>query len=167
MDTFEDILGKDIDDVVDWAYKIELVNVPKTAELALEALKDKQRHAIQRMHAMAVLLALPPHERGKYGPWSAASVAKIVAALYQIIEDPSERLDIREHVRKHLTRVLQRVPEFDAAFQQAQMEKHLHFCKDCGKAWRWDARECAAGGCNDERIRMCPWCVNDIAISGD
>ena len=163
METFEGILEKDIDDVVDWAYKIPLVNVPKAVELALQTVKDKSRRTIVRMRALAIILALPPHERGSYGPWPLIDVAKVVASLYQIAEDEEEGLDIRLHVREHIPRILQRLPDFDKAFQKLQMERHLHFCKDCGKAWRLDAKACDKNECKGEHVRMCPWCVPEGA----
>lgn len=119
MDTFEDILTKDMDDVVGWAYKMPITNVPKGAELALEALKDRKREDHVRHKAMHMIQALPPHERGKYGPWSTTLVAKIVSALYMISIDDTEHILMRGSALEAIRPALQRLPEFDHVFQKS------------------------------------------------
>lgn len=46
-------------------------------------------------------------------------------------------------------------------------EIHFHYCNDCKKDWSRPADKCYEG-CDGKTVeRMCPWCVNDLTLSGD
>lgn len=93
MDSFEEIIKKDADDVIDWACRIEPVNIPKVAGMAIETAVDKRREIILRDHALAILQCFMPEKGGPL--WRGPHVDKIVSSLRQIADDPNEHLALR------------------------------------------------------------------------
>lgn len=108
MKTFEEIIRKDVDDVVDWACRVEPVNVPKVAQFAIETAADKRREVSVRDNALSILQCFLPGS-GELR-WGGPEVDKIISSLRQIANDADEPVALRAQAR---TLVLCYTPRMD------------------------------------------------------
>lgn len=98
METLEEILTKDIDDVVDWIYGLKAADIPKAAEEALQVAMDSNREVAAREKAISVLRCAVP-TKGAKTEMTVEFFEKAAASLRQLgdaLKEPGPlRIDAR------------------------------------------------------------------------
>lgn len=103
----ENLVGRDIDDVVAWAYDLKtLEEIKRALSLLLHIVGDDSKPVIERMRAVDAIRALPPHDRrpASESRWSARMVSDARNGLTPVRDPPPLRdacLDALRAVEYH------------------------------------------------------------------
>ncbi|GEM_PF-4255553 len=118
--TISDILDRDRDDVVDWAWRLTREERAQVLDPMLDVIRTKSQPHCRRLHAAAALQAMPPHTiSDPIGRWSGEETGKTLGVLGDLLSS-SEDWELRKASALAILAVLSRGVVTEASLQRGR-----------------------------------------------